>query len=505
MSTARASTPRVHRTPRGILQSLFVSVGLAGALGVSWLGCSFGWDDYDPRLGGGGAASTGMGGSGPTTGMGGAASSSVTDSAASSSGMGDAVSSSGPGGAASSSSSGGTGGTGGGPTHCGGTSVLADDFPGGDPGELWDHYGDNTTASETGGEAVIALPNNSPNGSWGEFDTQRGYDLRGDSISIEVKSTSNPSTNAQTWFGVGFEDNFLQIYQQNGVLHFEQQVAGSTTSLKTTAYNPLVHRHWRFRDDGQTTHWETSSDGASWTSMAQVATATLFPLDLVWIWFGGGTNGGEANPGEVHIDRVNGGGTPKEKWCPVSSFKDDFNDGARSLAWDRYWEDDPDMLAEMGGRLVIKLVPNSTGSASYVAASAFDLTESAVLIEVPSVVGTADGSKTQIALGAPGDRGIEMSESQGQLHFNINSPNNNQEIGSLLYSPVKHRWWRIRESANTLFWETAPDGKTWQVQAQLSPVPLPIEALDLYVGSGTWTEQPSPGVSSFDNLNLPPP
>jgi hypothetical protein len=201
----------------------------------------------------------------------------------------------------------------------------------------------------------MVLPNNSPNGSWGEFDTKRAYDFRGDSVSIEVTSASNPSTTAQTWFGIGFEDNFLQIYQQHGVLHFEQQLAGSTTSLKTTAFDPVAHRHWRFREDGLTTCWETSSDGMSWSTMSQVATATLFPMDLVWVWFGGGTNGGEVNPGEVHFDHVNGGGPPKEKWCPSSSFKDDFDDGVQSLAWDRSWEDNPGMLTEMGGKLVVTL------------------------------------------------------------------------------------------------------------------------------------------------------
>jgi hypothetical protein len=127
------------------------------------------------------------------------------------------------------------------------------------------------------------------------------------------------------------------------------------------------------------------------------------------------------------------------------------------------------------------------------------------LIEVPAAVSTAEGSETRIALVAPGDDQIEMSEAKGQLHFSIRVLNTWQDIGTLLYSPVQHRWWRIRESSSTLYWETSPDGKAWLVQAQLSPVPIPIDALDFYVGSNGWTQHPSPGVSSFDNLNLPPP
>ncbi len=107
-------------------------------------------------------------------------------------------------------------------------------------------------------------------------------------------------------------------------------------------------------------------------------------------------------PGEVHFDRVNGGGPAKQKWCPASSFKDDFNDGVQSTAWGRSWQDDEGMLAETDGKLVVTLVPNDSGGASYVSSSSFDLTNSSVLIEVPSVVTTMDGSSTRIALGAPG-------------------------------------------------------------------------------------------------------
>ena len=539
MNTTRVSTLQVPRTPRASLRSLLAGAAIAGMLGVSWMGCTFGWDSYDPRLGGaggaggGGAASTGTEGSGPSTstggaastsstggaastsGTGGASSSSGTGGAASSSGMGGASSSSGTGGASSSSgtggasssssSSGGTGGAGGGPIDCGGTSVLTDDFSGNDPGEVLATYGGGGgIASRTGGEAVVALPSNSATYSWGEFDSNRVYDLRGDSVSIEVTSAPNPTTSGAVWYGAGYKDNYVGIYEQQGVLQFEHVLAGSQTLLKTTAYDPVAHRHWRFREDGQTTYWETSSDGVSWTAMAQVPSATLFPMNLVWIWFGGGMNSGEASPGEIRFDRLNGGGPPKEKWCPVSSFKDDFNDGLQSRAWSRSWEDSPGMLAETGGELVVTLVPNAKGSASYVSAIAFDLTNSSLLVEVTSAVSSADGSKTRIALVGPG-AGVEISKFQGQLHFSFRVLNGWQDLGTLLYSPVEHRWWRVRESSNTLYWETSPDGKAWMSQAQLSPVPFPIEALDLYVGSDGWAAQPSPGVSSFDNLNLPPP
>jgi hypothetical protein len=517
MSVQRASTPRSPFNSRRIVQSLL----LAGTVSASALGCSFGWDSLDPRLGGeGGAPGTTTGETGSTSGTGGASSTATTSgvtttsstgvaststagtggdpSTATTGGVGGSTSSS----SSSSSSSSGTGGVG--PVDCGGTSVLSDDFPGGDPADLWQLNSTNNVVSETGGEAVIVLPN-SMNGSWGEFDSNHAYDFRGDSVSIAVTSATNPMTTAQAWFGVGYDSNYLQIYQKHGFIHVEYQLAGTTTLLAKTMYDPVAHHNWRFREDGVNTYWETSSDGASWTMMAKVPTATLFPMDTVWVWFGAGTDGGEVNPGTAQFDHLNGGGAPTQKWCPMSSFTDDFSDGTRPLAWKRGWDDTSTMIAETGGKLSITLVPNSSGSAAYGSSSAFDLTSSSLTLEVPSVVTSADGSETSVDLIAPGDNLIEQSVSQGTLYFSLKLLGIWMEIGSLQYSPVDHRWWRIRESAGTLYWDTSPDGKAWVVRATHASSAIATDALYLYLESGEWSAQPSPGVSSFDNVNLPPP
>jgi hypothetical protein len=383
--------------------------------------------------------------------------------------------------------------------------VLVDDFPGGDPGELWQLGSSDTTVGEVNGEAEIAIPNNSMNGSWGEFDSRRAYDFRGDSVSVEVTNATNPATTAQSWFGTGYTGNYLQISQKHGVLRFEYQLAGVTTSLKTTPYDPVAHRHWRFRDDGVNTYWETSSDGSTWKVMTQVATATLFPMNIMWVWMGGGSDGGEINPGVAHFDHVNGGGAPKEKWCPLSSFKDDFNDAANSLAWKRGWEDVPGMVARTGGQLTISLVPNQSSSATYATSTSFDLTGSSVVVEVPTAVTSASGSETAVSLFLPGDNGIELSESQNHLHFGVQKAGTWTSNGSMIYTAALQRWWRLRESAGTLYWDTSPDGKNWTSQAQLTPIPFPIDAVDLYLGGNGWASQPSPGASGFDNVNLPPP
>jgi len=273
----------------------------------------------------------------------------------------------------------------------------------------------------------------------------------------------------------------------------------------TIPYDPVVHRHWRFREDGLNTYWQTSSDGMSWTTQTQAATATLFSLDFLLVALGGGTDGGEVNPGEAHFDHLNGGGAPKGKWCPISSFTDDFNDGMQSIAWWRSWANAPGMMSEMNGELLLTFSPNSTAYASYVSSKSFELTNSSIVLEVPSVQGPAIHAEAWMVLVGPQNNEIRMDAELGVLNFYVTVAGSQQQIGSTLHSPLMHRWWRIRETSNTVFWETSPDGKAWTIQEQLSPTPIPIDVLDISLGGGTWMQEANPGDAHFDNLNLPPP
>jgi len=127
------------------------------------------------------------------------------------------------------------------------------------------------------------------------------------------------------------------------------------------------------------------------------------------------------------------------------------------------------------------------------------------VLEVPVAPGPTSKSETSFHLHGPGDDAIKIDKNQSQLRFRFDVADVTTDVASVLYSPVQHRWWRIREASNTLFWETSPDGTAWTTQAQYSPVPIPIEALDVEIIGGSYEIQPDPGAAHFDNLNLPPP
>lgn len=490
---------RIFRSLRPLLASHALLALVA--LGGSMVGCGHSWDDFDPRLS---SSSSGD----PSGGMGGGT------SVSSSSGQGGmAVSSSsgmagmgGAGGAGGAGGMGGMGGTGGG--KCGGTSALVSEFSGNDAitGAWSANSWGGANITELNGELVVSVPTGTMGGFGAVVNSDYHYDIREDSVWIDVTRVMNSNVSAWTYFNIGLDgDNYIEIYHEGSDLIFGQEIDGNHTKFKTIPYDATAHRFWKIRESGGKAYFETAPDGQIWTEQLQISTNLLFPMDLVRVEIGAGSDGVQMDPGEAHFDNFNGGGQPTQKLCPMHSITDNFDDGVRDRQWGEAWEDSPGMLAEENGRFALHCVDNSTNYAGLQSSRGFDLSESSLTIEIPM---TPLGSATTtfgLDFDGPEDRDLEMFFEQGQIHVGYEVDDNFQSLGSLAYSPQMHRWWRVRGSANTVYWETAPDGKTWTTQFQVSPPPVPINALSVEIYGGTWQPVMMPGEGQADNLNLPPP
>jgi len=505
MSTSKSPSSKSRRALRSIDSFLFFgSTLVAVATSCSLAGCSHAWEDYDPRFegSGGGSTTASTSGSSGIGANGGAGGISGTGGNGGTGGTGGIGSSSGAGGSGGQN----TGGSGGGVVKCGGTSVLVSDFSGNTPDGIWD-IGDwgGATVSETGGELVMALPMNAANGSGAYMHSEYYYDFRDDFVSVEVTKATNTSASAWAYYEVGPDDNnYVEIYQQGTSIIFGWEIAGSFIEHKKIPYDAVAHRFWQLRETAGTVYFETSADGQKWNIEAEKPTAELFPVDFSRIVLGAGADSGQANPGVARFDRLNGGGISKQKYCAISSITDDFNDGAESRQWERSWEDQPGMLAEEGGQFVLHYVADAEAYGGLGSARAFDLTGSGLVIEVPAVPPASFVGGFSIDLNGPDDNDVEMQVAEGNIEFAVDVQGTHQKLGSVLYSPQQHRWWRIREQANTLYWETAPDGKTWTTRLEISPLPVPVTMLDIELAGGTWMAQPMPGECRVDNVNLAP-
>jgi hypothetical protein len=444
-------------------------------------GCSHDWDGYDPAL----------------TGAGGATSSSATGGQ----GADGATSATAAGGAGNEGgeAAGGSGGSGGLPTPpCGGTSLLGDDFA--DPASTAFLFSSPVGGAILNGEAVVVLAEDGSQ-QWREFGTPRLHDLRNGLVSIEVTEMVDVGTTAFAFIDIGYDDaNHVRLFQQNGYLGFATQLDGDWSDTGV-AFDPGEHRFWRIRETAGTTFWETSPDGMTWNVGAAQPTSALFPLDLVYVAFGAGADGGEVAPGEAHFDHLNGG-MATGAWCKASSLTDDFADPQQARVWSYSYEEQGCTVAETGGQLVVTVANGTAAYCGYYTATAFDLEDDAIAIAVPVTLDPSTDAEAYLVAYNHEGQSATVYQSGGDLRAQHRIDGVYTTVDSVPYDAVDHLWWRLRESAGVLFWEASPDGSRWIAIGE-QPTPFDMSMVHFDVGAGAYQPETNPGTAHFDDVGLP--
>ncbi|MBI4510523.1 MAG: hypothetical protein HY698_12895 [Deltaproteobacteria bacterium] len=180
---------------------------------------------------------------------------------------------------------------------------------------------------------------------------------------------------------------------------------------------------------------------------------------------------------------------------------DDFADGVRHPDWKEYARSAA-TVAETGGRLVVTIAngiagPNYSG---YTSELVYDLRGDHVRVEVPAVGNTATQAEVYLAVMAQNRDALVILESAGTLNFLYRVGADYSNVGSIAYNASDHRYWRIRESSGTAFWETSSDQVTWTIRASLA-TPFPVDQVRVDLAAGTYRPEANPGAAAFDNLN----
>jgi hypothetical protein len=462
------------------------------ALALALAGCSHDWDFFDPA-GTTASAAHGPGGGGGN-GSGGAA-----------------VGGLGGGGSGGLPGAGGGGGGAGGqepPLHCAGTHLLQDDFLDDALDAHWS-VGAPTggaTVAEARGNLNLSMPAAQPTAAGIAVYSRRRYDLAGNRLRFEVDATLDPTAiTALTGAGAHFDgNNVLRFHAAGGKLAFLQRVAGTTTELGSIDLDLVAHRFWQLREGAGVVHWETSPDGISFTERAQAPLASLFAIDHVHIEMVAQTQGGEATPGTASFASVNDGLPVEGGWCAASSLADDFEDGAQGILWSRAFTSNGATKAEMDGVLVLTPAANAVSQTAYISGSAYDLSESAVAIEVVQTTAAQPSTQTFMRVENDVDNGFSMAVMDGELEFRTEQDANQMTLAGIPYDAALHRWWRLRASAGVVRWETSPDGKAWTEQHEAADGVVDLSRLDVYLGAQTGAAAAAPGQARIDNVNLLP-
>lgn len=194
-----------------------------------------------------------------------------------------------------------------------------------------------------------------------------------------------------------------------------------------------------------------------------------------------------------------------------AALTDDFESTEMGGNWASY----ANGVKNVGGRLRIPAKPDYPGAESN---ASWVLTGSHVAVEVntvPSASGGTDVATSVIILSnTPGTNltvqyrltGFGVENKLEFLNFHDNFTD--EASVAIEYDPEEHRWWRIREDAGTMYWETSRTGLpgTWQVQrTDVTPAWVISESgtLRLFIQSnriGGGEED----YAELDNVNLTP-
>lgn len=136
------------------------------------------------------------------------------------------------------------------------------------------------------------------------------------------------------------------------------------------------------------------------------------------------------------------------------------------------------------------------GSAEVDSNDTYDLLGSFALVEAVSL-GSAGNSYLDIYAGVLNVGNYAAITKQGSNLLFRESVSGTPDDTSIAYDATAHRWWRIRESGGTIFWDTSPDSVTWtNRRSKVTTLDYGSIYAQLYVDGAS-------GTSTFDNFNIP--
>lgn len=194
----------------------------------------------------------------------------------------------------------------------------------------------------------------------------------------------------------------------------------------------------------------------------------------------------------------------------LETITDDFTVLDTSNDWDVIvasgWQGTATLEA-VNGRLEIKPGTVSDGSGDYACVARKtngELNDSFAAVEVAQVC-TNSGISSYFTLkkdAANPDR-LAISYLNGNLRAEKRVAGVNSTVATITYDAREHRWWRIRETSDKVFWETSPNGRDWTTfHSEATPWTGAISMqVELCIDSNT-TDMTDRTPFTVDNLNL---
>jgi hypothetical protein len=188
---------------------------------------------------------------------------------------------------------------------------------------------------------------------------------------------------------------------------------------------------------------------------------------------------------------------------PLANFSDNFNDNSLDTSkWSEWVGGD---VSETGQTLQIQ---SSTASGAYKGMQSvayYDLTGSYAHVEVPHVLTGLTSASTLLQVALDTQHTITLYVGGTTLtlgaEYQINGVYTTP--ATTPYNATNHRWWRIRESGGTIYYEYSANGNSWSILTSIA-APFAVTNVEVLLFVGTEAANATTDTAIFDNLNAFP-
>jgi hypothetical protein len=159
------------------------------------------------------------------------------------------------------------------------------------------------------------------------------------------------------------------------------------------------------------------------------------------------------------------------------------------------WANSYGTLAVSGNRCAIQC--DSSYSSGLVSAGYYDCRGTAAFAQVTPYIGTA--AETGLQLVSDTGNNFTIAYATPDLYSVVYQNGVQTTSSSITYNATSHAWWRIREAAGTIYFDTAPDGVTW-TNRWSSPYTLDASSMYYQVYTGL-DDAEATGTTYIANVN----
>lgn len=356
---------------------------------------------------------------------------------------------------------------------CASPGAIRDNFDDPAVSPMWTVDTRGGTAVEQGSRLVVT-----PTGTlFAGYISKHYVDLTGAAIEVEVPQMLDVTTNALAELLVEADvTHFVRIGQRHGMLTATLENGGGPMMM-TVPYDPVAHRFWKISEAAGQVHFQASPDGLAWTQILMAATppfVTAVRIDL-------GVTGDVAMPtsGSVAFDNLNTQ-VPVAGWCKADTLHDAFNRNGFGLAWANHYTSGSGCTPSInnGAHLDQVGVPTTC----YLGTShAFDLTGSSAVVLITAITNYKPGWSTFLAFARDDAQGARITFDNGQMCAATEGG-----MATCQTYATSQIYWRIRETAGTLAFETSADQGTWQLVTSFAD-PFAVDAVEIRIGTQATT------------------